>query len=56
MDFCTSLHQYKLGELLLASVWGGGRGVWNKQVGSQKWLPPPNVVVRLNSDSSVVET
>ena len=56
MYFYTSLHQYKLGELLLASVWGGGRGVWNKQVGSQKWLPPPNVVVvRLNSDSPVVE-
>ena len=30
---------------------GGGHGVWNKQVGSQKWLPPPNAVVRLNSDS-----
>ena len=42
--------------IIISMCVGGGHGVWNNQVGSQKWLPPPNAVVRLNSDSPVVET
>ena len=33
----------------------GRHGVWNNQVGRQKWLPKPNTSDQLNSDRPVVE-